>query len=51
MFICTKCNKEDLSSTELEACEDIFTNVLSNQQVVIINKEKQEEIYGKSELG
>lgn len=30
MFTCTKCNKEDLSSIELEACEDIFANVLSN---------------------
>lgn len=30
MFTCTKCNKEDLSSIELEACKDIFANVLSN---------------------
>ena len=30
MFICTKYNKEDLSSIALEACEDIFANVLSN---------------------
>lgn len=30
MFICTKCNKEDLSNIELLACEDIFANVLSN---------------------
>lgn len=30
MFICTKCNKEDLSSIELEACEDTLANVLSN---------------------
>lgn len=50
MFICTKCNKEDLSNIELLACEDIFANVLSNQRVVTINKKKQEEIYGKSEL-
>lgn len=40
MFACTKCNKEDLSSIELEAREDIFANVLSNYQVAIINKEK-----------
>lgn len=30
MFICTKCNKEDLSNIELLAYEDIFANVLSN---------------------
>lgn len=30
MFTYTNCNKEDLSSIELEACEDIFANVLSN---------------------
>ena len=40
MFICIKCNKEDLSNIELVFCEDTFANVLSNQQVVTINKEK-----------
>lgn len=30
MFICIKCNKEDLSNIELLVCEDIFANVLCN---------------------
>ena len=30
MFICIKCNKEDLSNIELLACEDTLANVLSN---------------------
>ena len=30
MFICIKCNKEDLSNIELVFCEDTFANVLSN---------------------